>query len=36
MKQEWQTPVLEELDAKQTESSFITPTDDGTGPFSGS
>jgi len=36
MKQEWQTPVLEELNAKQTENSLMTPLDDGSGPFSGS
>jgi len=36
MKQEWKSPVLEELDAKQTENNLVTPLDDGSGPFSGS
>lgn len=36
MKQEWLAPVLEELDVKETANSFIEPTDDGLGPFSGS
>ena len=36
MKQEWKAPVLEELDAKQTEDSAATPLDDGSGFFSGS
>ncbi|MFL0199145.1 paeninodin family lasso peptide [Exiguobacterium acetylicum] len=35
MKQEWQTPVLEELDAKQTASLGGIPGDDGFGPTTG-
>ncbi len=36
MKQEWLAPVLEELDVKETSVFGISPSDDGTGDFTGS
>lgn len=34
MKHEWSSPVLEELDVKETAGSFSSPGDDGFGAFS--